>query len=190
MSVINPDKVAAYLFANHVGCDRAVSAEDLILGVCGYCNPSLKRDLSDIVGLLRTRGYPVFADSHGYYWATEPHQIVKLCKLLHKRAMTALKQITKLKHIAIPDLAGQLRLPVGSEPELPLVPRRSFNATTMSVEIPEDLHEALIGFLQNHPSWDCDRLYVAALSLFLLQQGSDAQAPRHYYLEANCDDAS
>ncbi|MGB3573939.1 MAG: DUF2811 domain-containing protein [Phormidesmis sp.] len=38
-------------------------------------------------------------------------------------------------------------------------------------EIPEELHESLKGFLDTHPAWDQDRLYAAALSLFLLQNG-------------------
>ena len=38
-------------------------------------------------------------------------------------------------------------------------------------EIPEDLHESLKGFLETHPAWDQDRVYAAALSLFLLQSG-------------------
>lgn len=36
-------------------------------------------------------------------------------------------------------------------------------------EIPEDLHESLRGFLDTHPAWDQNRIYAAALSLFLLQ---------------------
>lgn len=47
------------------------------------------------------------------------------------------------------------------------------NATiSILVEIPEDLHESLKGFLESRPDWDQDRLYSAALSLFLLQNGS------------------
>ncbi len=36
-------------------------------------------------------------------------------------------------------------------------------------EIPEALHESLTGYLETHPDWDQDRLFAAALSLFLLQ---------------------
>jgi hypothetical protein len=43
--------------------------------------------------------------------------------------------------------------------------------TSVSVfaEIPEDLHESLISYLDKHPHWDLDRVFSAALSLFLLQ---------------------
>lgn len=45
--------------------------------------------------------------------------------------------------------------------------------TTVSilVEIPEDLHESVVDFLEHRPDWDRDRLFSAALSLFLLQNG-------------------
>jgi Protein of unknown function (DUF2811) len=50
------------------------------------------------------------------------------------------------------------------------------------VEIPETLHESLIGFLENRPEWDQDRVFSAAVSLFLLQNRnpSDRQAGRIY----------
>jgi len=52
-------------------------------------------------------------------------------------------------------------------------PQEVFMQATVSVlaEIPEELHESLKGFLDTHPAWDQDRLYAAALSLFLLQNG-------------------
>ena len=47
------------------------------------------------------------------------------------------------------------------------------NATvSILAEIPEELHESLKGYLENHPSWDQDRVFAAALSLFLLQNGN------------------
>ncbi len=50
------------------------------------------------------------------------------------------------------------------------------------VEIPETLHESLIGFLDNRPDWDQDRVFSAAVSLFLLQNrnSTDRQAARIY----------
>lgn len=57
------------------------------------------------------------------------------------------------------------------------------NATTISIlaEIPEELHDTLRGYLEAHPDWDQDRVFSAALSLFLLQHGeSDRRAARVY----------
>jgi predicted TPR repeat methyltransferase len=56
-------------------------------------------------------------------------------------------------------------------------------SATISIlaEIPEDLHETLKGYLETHPDWDQDRVFAAALSLFLLQNGeSDRRAARVY----------
>lgn len=46
--------------------------------------------------------------------------------------------------------------------------------TSVSIltEIPETLHESLQGYLETHPDWDQDRVFSAALSLFLLQNGN------------------
>ncbi|AMW31373.1 MULTISPECIES: DUF2811 domain-containing protein [Arthrospira] len=47
--------------------------------------------------------------------------------------------------------------------------------TSVSIltEIPETLHESLQGYLDTHPDWDHDRVFSAALSLFLLQNGNN-----------------
>ena len=47
------------------------------------------------------------------------------------------------------------------------------NATvSILAEIPEDLHQSLKCYLETNPSWDQDRVFAAALSLFLLQKGT------------------
>uniref|UniRef100_A0ACD5H2B9 DUF2811 domain-containing protein n=1 Tax=Desertifilum tharense IPPAS B-1220 TaxID=1781255 RepID=A0ACD5H2B9_9CYAN len=45
--------------------------------------------------------------------------------------------------------------------------------TTVSIlaEIPEDLHESIKNYLENHPDWDQDRVFSAALSLFCCKMG-------------------
>ncbi|HIK29704.1 MAG: DUF2811 domain-containing protein [Oscillatoriaceae bacterium SKW80] len=49
------------------------------------------------------------------------------------------------------------------------------NATiSILAEIPEELHESLKNYLETHPEWDQDRVFSAALSLFLLQNGNNA----------------
>lgn len=42
-------------------------------------------------------------------------------------------------------------------------------AVSILAEIPEELHESLKSYLETHPTWDQDRVFAAALSLFLLQ---------------------
>lgn len=58
--------------------------------------------------------------------------------------------------------------------------------TTVSIlaEIPEELHEALKGYLENHPAWEQDRVFSAALSLFLMQNGNNDRRTSRAYLDA------
>ncbi len=55
------------------------------------------------------------------------------------------------------------------------------SSVSILAEIPEELHDTLKGYLVTHPDWDQDRVFTAALSLFLLQNGdSDRRAARIY----------
>lgn len=47
-------------------------------------------------------------------------------------------------------------------------------SVSILTEIPETLHESLQGYLETHPDWDQDRVFSAALSLFLLQNGNSS----------------
>jgi Protein of unknown function (DUF2811) len=59
----------------------------------------------------------------------------------------------------------------------PYLDEVSMNATiSILAEIPEDLHKSLKSYLDGHPDWDQDRIFAAALSLFLLQNG-DSSTP-------------
>lgn len=56
--------------------------------------------------------------------------------------------------------------------------------STVSIlaEIPEELHLSLKNYLETHPHWDQDRVFAAALSLFLLQNnnGQGTEASQNY----------
>ena len=56
--------------------------------------------------------------------------------------------------------------------------------STVSIltEIPEELHLSLKNYLETHPHWDQDRVFAAALSLFLLQNnnGQTTEASQNY----------
>jgi hypothetical protein len=45
-------------------------------------------------------------------------------------------------------------------------------SVSVLAEIPEELYQTLQGYLETHPDWDQDRVFTAALSLFLLQNGN------------------
>jgi predicted TPR repeat methyltransferase len=51
-------------------------------------------------------------------------------------------------------------------------------------EIPEALHESLKIYLEKHTDWDQDRVFAAALSLFLLQNGGTDRRATQVYLDA------
>lgn len=60
------------------------------------------------------------------------------------------------------------------------------NATvSILAEIPERLHESLANYLESHPDWDQDRVFAAALSLFLLQNGDNSSTENsRFYRQA------
>ena len=51
-------------------------------------------------------------------------------------------------------------------------------------EIPQVLQEALQDYLNQHPDWDQNRVFAAALSLFLLQNGDGDRRASQVYLES------
>ncbi|MGR3278412.1 DUF2811 domain-containing protein [Acaryochloris sp. 'Moss Beach'] len=59
-------------------------------------------------------------------------------------------------------------------------------STTVSIlaDIPEDLHDALMSYLETHPDWDQDRVISAALSLFLMQYGQSDRKTARIYLDS------
>ena len=59
-------------------------------------------------------------------------------------------------------------------------------STTVSIltEVPEELVETLQSYLTTHPDWDQDRVFTAALSLFLLQNGDTDRRAAKVYLNS------
>lgn len=56
------------------------------------------------------------------------------------------------------------------------------SAVSILAEIPEEIHQSLKSYLESHPNWDQDRVFAAALSLFLLQNnGSDTEDASQNY---------
>ena len=56
------------------------------------------------------------------------------------------------------------------------------SAVCILAEIPEELHQSLKSYLETHPTWDQDRVFAAALSLFLLQNsgGQNNETSQNY----------
>ncbi len=58
--------------------------------------------------------------------------------------------------------------------------------STVSIlaEIPETLHESLKAYLETHPDLDQDRVFTAAVSLFLIQNSSNDRRAARAYLDS------
>lgn len=65
-----------------------------------------------------------------------------------------------------------------------------YTRVSVLAEIPEELHKSLGIFLETHPTWDQDRVFSAALSLFLLQNGRKDRATSRIYLDTLFDVAA
>lgn len=58
------------------------------------------------------------------------------------------------------------------------------NDVCLMIEIPESLHGEVLSFLDRSPEWDQDRLFKAALSLFLMQNtGTKGRTAARTYLD-------
>jgi hypothetical protein len=55
---------------------------------------------------------------------------------------------------------------------------------TVENEFPEDLFQAMVGFIGGHPEWDQYRLLQSAVASFLFQQGCKEQAVVQHYLDS------
>lgn len=65
-----------------------------------------------------------------------------------------------------------------------------YRRVSMLSEIPEELHDSLANFLESHPTWDQDRVFSAAISLFLLQNGRKDKTTSRIYLDTLFDIAA
>lgn len=57
-------------------------------------------------------------------------------------------------------------------------------SVSLSVEIPEELHSSVQHYLDVHSGWSQDRLFCAALSLFLMQNGVTHRQVSRIYLDS------
>lgn len=99
---------------DHIGKDNGICANDLAEKLSGtmlhkefHC-----RHIRKLVEDLRSKGHHICATpQHGYFIAANDKELDQTCEFLYERAMCSLKQISRMKQVAMPDLRGQLRLP-------------------------------------------------------------------------------
>ncbi|HET8898427.1 MAG TPA: hypothetical protein VFN09_06640 [Rhodanobacteraceae bacterium] len=98
---------------DHVGAKNGVSARRLVRIILGIDSPMAERCLRHVIVALREAGHPIAGTpATGYFLAETDAELEATCEFLYSRAMTTLTQVAALKRVALPDLRGQLRLPV------------------------------------------------------------------------------
>jgi len=105
VSAPNKAHLAAYLQL-HIGKDRGITAAAIAvaLGVN-------ERQVRVMVTELREDGVAVCGHpASGYFVAATPEELEETCAFLRSRAMHSLVLESKLRHVPLPDLLGQLRL--------------------------------------------------------------------------------
>jgi biotin operon repressor len=94
--------------SGHIGRARGISGAELARKV--GCRP---RDLRAAIAALREHGKAVCSTPRtGYYLADGPEDLDETCAFLRARAMHSLRQEAQLRHMPLPDLLGQLTLPI------------------------------------------------------------------------------
>jgi hypothetical protein len=109
---IRPDAVLAAL-ATRRGAANGITARDLAFVLTGRVCAADERRLRTAIEHLRRQGEPICAHpSTGYHLAANPSEMDRTCEFLLGRAMSSLEQISAIKRVALPDLRGQLHMPL------------------------------------------------------------------------------
>lgn len=110
--MIAPASTLLAVLSHHIGAGRGVSVEHLAQAVFGPgAGAADQRRIRHLVAELRSQGEHICADpGHGYYIAATDDELDATCRFLYRRAMTSLTQISAMKRVSLPDLAGQLRI--------------------------------------------------------------------------------
>lgn len=103
----------AVLAALQVGQARGQTAEQLVLGITGRRCSAHERRLRQVIEALRVAGHCICAHpQHGYFIAATDDELDRTCNFMLERAMTSLRQVSAMRRVAMPDLRGQLGLPL------------------------------------------------------------------------------
>lgn len=94
------------VLSRHIGAENGVAAEMLAheLGIEA-------RGIRTLVSALREEGVAVCGHPKtGYYIAATAEELERTCQFLRSRAMHSLVLESKLRHVPLPELLGQMRL--------------------------------------------------------------------------------
>ena len=110
---ITPDTVLDAL-VRRVGAANGASARQLASQILGTpAEPADERRLRQVIEKLRNEGHAVCATpDEGYHHAANADDLNRTCVFLTRRAIASIRQVAAMKRVAMPDLYGQLGLPV------------------------------------------------------------------------------
>lgn len=101
-----------WALAMHKGASNGAHVEAIVREICGETSGRLEREFRHIVEELRELGHHVCAHpSTGYFIAATPEELEVTLKFLRGRALASLKKEAAMRHVSLPELLGQLRLP-------------------------------------------------------------------------------
>jgi len=101
-----------------VGETNGCTARELVLAISGRISTADERRLRQVVMALRLAGHPVCGTPDtGYFFAANAAELDRTCVWLYGRSMTTLRQVSAMKRVTLPDLRGQLGLPLGANHE-------------------------------------------------------------------------
>ncbi|NCJ05182.1 hypothetical protein GS597_01335 [Synechococcales cyanobacterium C] len=153
------------------GSANGIRMSDLCELLCGRQNPGLQREVRELITVLREQGWPICSHpSVGYFWANSPEDLEQTIEFLRGRAMTSLRQISRLRRVALPLLSGQQELSLGQEPLTPDFDPDRYNRepkVTSVVNIAPNLLSDPANFLEKNPTYDQNRAIAEALETFL-----------------------
>lgn len=102
------------VLSQHCGKIHGITCPQIVEEVTGHLDydPVSERRVREIVVELRMEGYAICAlPGAGYFIAESADELDATCRFLIDRAMCSLKQVSKMKGIAMPDLYEQLHVP-------------------------------------------------------------------------------
>lgn len=111
MELINRASVL-HALSRHIGASNGVHIGQLCREIVHVpVDAATERHVRSFIEELRREGEHICATpKHGYFMAENAEELETTCKFLYDRAMTTLTQVSAMKKIALPDLAGQLHI--------------------------------------------------------------------------------
>lgn len=98
-----------------VGEANGCTARELVLAISGRLSTADERRLRKVIEALRMAGHPICGHpATGYFFAANAAELDRTCEFMFARSMTSLRQVSAMRRVTLPDLRGQLGLPLGA----------------------------------------------------------------------------